>query len=571
MSRLKSYSCSKCGGILNVDRDQDVLDCPFCGTRFDYVRFHSEELLAKAEQDLKCKDFDSAKEKYKTVLSKEPDNFIALRGYALCAGEISSADKLDDPVNLNKCFYNGILRVLAEEEYRMGPYAEYFTKLSEAIIHAQEYNRSNREKKSLCNIHGLDDRVDKAGIRLKSAEENYHSAIEELKNLEPDTDGAAGKNAVVFTGGNASLDDHQQIVCAKCAGKLVLDKSRKLYLCSHCGVAYGYSLFYGDPLQKAMEILKQGDYEEADQRFIHILMIDKNNMDANIGRILCAGKWKSFADIRLSDELTGTDWDHLLEHVDELCDSISDQTRSYYLSIKDLMKFLKKYSDNLIMIRCEPNNKTYRDKKAALGRLYYPRIRQLMNYDRLYHQASSDVVDNPATAERMAAAKEALKRGDFAAAEEAYKVLIVETQNEPPVVRDWILCAGKWSAFRKMKVSDYRNERQFDILIQRVEEARQLLPDEYNCYFDMLSELLSKILEYHENELIIKQCKDAEDKLSKDIRDGEVDVNDDRITYMWMEMTSKTGKYKNIGMNLKKEYGDMLYGFLKKDRELFGE
>lgn len=29
MANLTSYTCIKCGGVLNVDSDQEVLDCPF--------------------------------------------------------------------------------------------------------------------------------------------------------------------------------------------------------------------------------------------------------------------------------------------------------------------------------------------------------------------------------------------------------------------------------------------------------------------------------------------------------------------------------------------------------------
>ena len=52
--------------------------------------------------------------------------------------------------------------------------------------------------------------------------------------------------------------------CSKCGGSLELDGTKKLYLCSHCGVAYGYSLFFGNPMQKAVELLKYGEFEEAE-------------------------------------------------------------------------------------------------------------------------------------------------------------------------------------------------------------------------------------------------------------------------------------------------------------------
>lgn len=30
MARLKSYTCSKCAGVLVFDGDQEYFDCPFC-------------------------------------------------------------------------------------------------------------------------------------------------------------------------------------------------------------------------------------------------------------------------------------------------------------------------------------------------------------------------------------------------------------------------------------------------------------------------------------------------------------------------------------------------------------
>ncbi len=150
MAGLKSYSCSKCGGILSVDRDQDVLDCPFCGTRFDYVEFHSNDLIVQADRFLLYKNYNAAKETYETVLSKDPGNFLALRGYVLSAGEINSVDSLDDPANLTRCFYNGSLRVLSENsECCNGPAKEYFAKLAEVIRIAQQYGKANREKRSI--------------------------------------------------------------------------------------------------------------------------------------------------------------------------------------------------------------------------------------------------------------------------------------------------------------------------------------------------------------------------------------------------------------------------------------
>ena len=50
MAELKSYSCPKCGSYLDVDRDRDEFECPFCGNRFNALVFHRDELLAEARR-----------------------------------------------------------------------------------------------------------------------------------------------------------------------------------------------------------------------------------------------------------------------------------------------------------------------------------------------------------------------------------------------------------------------------------------------------------------------------------------------------------------------------------------
>ncbi len=52
MAELKSYSCPKCGGFLDVDRDQDTFDCPFCGAGFNVLDFHRDDLLEEARKQV---------------------------------------------------------------------------------------------------------------------------------------------------------------------------------------------------------------------------------------------------------------------------------------------------------------------------------------------------------------------------------------------------------------------------------------------------------------------------------------------------------------------------------------
>ena len=102
MAKLTSYTCAKCGGVLNIDSEQELFDCPFCGTAFDMVDFHRKDILSEAELSLKRMEFLSANERYTEMFNKNPYDFEALRGLALCAGKIPSKDDLTSPKRLIK-------------------------------------------------------------------------------------------------------------------------------------------------------------------------------------------------------------------------------------------------------------------------------------------------------------------------------------------------------------------------------------------------------------------------------------------------------------------------------------
>ena len=131
MAKLTSYTCGKCGGVLNVDSDQDVLDCPFCGTQIDLVVFHRKDVLSQAELCLKRMEFKSAHERYKELYDKDPDDFEALRGLMLCAGKIPAKDDLIRPKKLIRHdIKNAIMFFLKhEEECSVYPYFKHLDDL----------------------------------------------------------------------------------------------------------------------------------------------------------------------------------------------------------------------------------------------------------------------------------------------------------------------------------------------------------------------------------------------------------------------------------------------------------
>ena len=95
MSLLKSYTCSKCAGVLMFDSEQAFFDCPFCGTKFNAVDFHEDEIKIQAEESLKKEAFSSAKEKFNLILESEPSDFDALKGLLLCDIKAASLESLN--------------------------------------------------------------------------------------------------------------------------------------------------------------------------------------------------------------------------------------------------------------------------------------------------------------------------------------------------------------------------------------------------------------------------------------------------------------------------------------------
>ena len=100
-AKLKSYSCSNCGGVLNVDRDEDVFDCPFCGAHFDVMAFHKKDILDEVKELWKRNEFAAAKKRIEYVLTKNSDDYELLRAYALSVANLTSFDNLNEPKNIN--------------------------------------------------------------------------------------------------------------------------------------------------------------------------------------------------------------------------------------------------------------------------------------------------------------------------------------------------------------------------------------------------------------------------------------------------------------------------------------
>ena len=436
MAVLKSYTCSKCAGVLIFDSDQEYFDCPFCGTRFDAVDFHGDELLQQAEECLKQSDFATAKEKFLKVLEKDPSNFDALRGNILSEAKCSSTEGLKDPEFYQRCRLSSV-RAAVDRAVESTPdfASDYFKKLSEMISMAEElspvenevrvvqksldkttvensrnYLTKSRESfKSIMVIMGVgliiasvyhfvqmlaagitdwtfflviegmmvlvygafflafffitraerkraeaphrvmvqaSNNASSAGYKAEGLKKEYLKVYNELQALEETTREALNglENGKTEDHGTETPDSGKTILCSKCAAQLSLDKEKRVYQCNSCGVAYGISLFFGLPLEKALNSLNMGRYDDADQRFTNILMVEPSDFDALLGKILCTGKWSKVSRIGLTGDLRPISFKILKEQVEKTGESASDSDKAYFVTLGELISVLEELS-----------------------------------------------------------------------------------------------------------------------------------------------------------------------------------------------------------------------------------
>lgn len=436
MAELKSYTCSKCGGVLIFDPDHEIFDCPFCGTRFDSVDFHGDELLEQAEESLKNGDFPSAKDKFVKLLEKNPCDFEALRGNVFSTAKVSSLEGLKDPEFYKRCKLASVRKAVDNATERSPDFAaDYFAKLSELVAMAEEldpvdyesrvvqkkldekmvnisreylekssksfkhsvvimgvvvifasvyhfvqliiagvtdwtvfwiiealmllvytaffagfYLITHAERKRLDAPHKImvnaSDASHDAGNKAEYIKKEYGKKYDEILKLESEAlETIKEYKAVKETSKTeAEADPDKEIFCAKCAARLMLDKEKRVYQCNSCGVAYGISLFYGLPLEKALNSMNIGRYSDADQRFSNILMADPTDFDALLGRLLCFGRWGRVSSVSLSSELRPVSFKLLKEQIDKTILSAAEPDKAFFEKFKEFISVLEELS-----------------------------------------------------------------------------------------------------------------------------------------------------------------------------------------------------------------------------------
>lgn len=436
MAVLKSYTCTKCAGVLIFDADQEYFDCPFCGTRFDSVDFHGDELLEQAEECLKKSEFPLAKEKLVKILEKDQSDFRALRGMILAEARVSTLEGLEDPDFYKRCRLPSVRKAVDSAVENAPEFSSgFFAKLSDMLAMIEKIDLMDNERRVINN--SFDEKtVDRSREYLHRSRDSFKRSVmimgavvafatlyhfllmiaggvsdwtvfwvieglmlfvygaffivyyliskkERRHDESPHEVIVNASNAANFTvievdemkkeyvhefkalkeldaSANEALsgyekaneadketvdpDEGKTVLCSKCAAKLSLDKEKRVYQCNSCGVAYGISLFYGLPLEKALNSMNMGKYSDADQRFTNVLMVDPSDFDALLGRVLCLGKWTKVSGIGLNGELRPITFKKLAELLDKTVQSAAESDKAYFEKLKELITVLEELS-----------------------------------------------------------------------------------------------------------------------------------------------------------------------------------------------------------------------------------
>ena len=149
MNELKEHICPSCGGVLHVDIKRQMYECPFCGVTFDYDYFREDNVLDLAEDAVRKGENHSARKAYEFMLTKEPDNFEALRGISLISLDMSQTDELLEMENYSGINYGEVNYVIDRAIRDSKPEERvYFELMKDAVDNGVEYTSARKNAES---------------------------------------------------------------------------------------------------------------------------------------------------------------------------------------------------------------------------------------------------------------------------------------------------------------------------------------------------------------------------------------------------------------------------------------
>ncbi len=137
---MKKHTCPACAAPLRINTKLQMYECPFCGVTYDYEYFREDDVLDRAERALRAGEYNSAAEAYDFMLTKEPHNFVALRGKIMVSAKAKSMHEFRDPNRLRSLNYSKINTEIDQAIFASeNKSRDYFSKLKELVAAGKEY------------------------------------------------------------------------------------------------------------------------------------------------------------------------------------------------------------------------------------------------------------------------------------------------------------------------------------------------------------------------------------------------------------------------------------------------
>ena len=143
---IQSHNCTKCGGAMRIDTDNQLYLCPFCGMSFDFDYFESENLMRSAYMALGHADYATAKETFLRLLKDDPHNFSYLRGLLFASSKIGGLSAMDITRNSIPSEDEKLKSCIKETE-ESGK--EYFAHIKNAGVLSEKYLENDEKLEAL--------------------------------------------------------------------------------------------------------------------------------------------------------------------------------------------------------------------------------------------------------------------------------------------------------------------------------------------------------------------------------------------------------------------------------------
>lgn len=434
MAVLKSYSCPKCGSSLEVDRDRDVFDCPFCGNHFTVLDFHRDDLLAEARKLVYDGQKSQALEKYEYLLKIKPNDFDLLFEYACAVDGAGALKRLSIATDeLNNTHEKLRLLLRNDPRYIDGVWGEYFTKLYEVVILSNKYNELKAEQT----------RAAAEARRIKYEKDHRHHYWFLAT--------AYGIIGFIFAGREANkLGHYYQNTDIRANWPFIV------YF-AILGVLVGFTVFANFKAERALVPIRQQRqkrYDKAHEKAENLLHNEVEPAKADYEKALA-----ELGELRREVE----------KNKDKVEQAASPKA-SHPITLKTAV--CSKCGGELTL---DNENKLYVCNHCGVS------------YDYTLFVGAPSVK----------ARKEIIK-GEFDLAEKRYTRVLEEDPGDFEANRGMILCAGKWRALPDLRLNEKLDQVDWQKLEERVNAAKENSSSLNRAYFMAFEQLLLPVKAYYD-------------------------------------------------------------------------